>query len=101
MTAAAPGSIIKILPGTYPAVTVSISGDSGRWIKFEAQAGGIVTIGGGTNSFTINGSYLWFYGITIPQSTTHGFLINSANFIFIDHCTFADIASANNRQRNG
>lgn len=95
VSAAQPGDTIKIKPGAYPPLSISKSGNASAWIKLEGQAGGPVTVGGGINSITTDGNYLWFQGLTIPVSTTHGFLLGTANYVMIDNCLFPNISSAN------
>jgi hypothetical protein len=93
ISAASAGTTIKIMPGSYPALTITKAGTLGAWIKFEAQSTG-VTIGGGTDSITINNSsYLWFQGITLPASSQSGFWLNTCNHIMIDSCIFTNIGT--------
>lgn len=99
VTDAAAGDTIRIKASssTYPASTITKSGTSSAYIKFqgEPQAPG-VTWGGGTTSITITGDFLWFYNFTLPASSVHGFYINGANdHVLLDTLTFSSVATAN------
>lgn len=80
------GGTIKIMPGTYAAITVTKDGSANTWVKWEAQAGGAVVVGGGSTSITSTADYRWFQGITVAASTNHGFSFSSNTDTLIDGC---------------
>lgn len=92
VTAAVAGDTIN-LKGTFGATTITKSGNSGAWIKFQ-QWNASLTIGGSSDSMTIVGDYLWFYNFTVASSTNNGITVNgSCDFVTFDTLTFPDVAT--------
>lgn len=89
LAAVSPGDTVRLAAGDYPALTFSRSGNAGAWIKYEPATAGTVSIGSGSVGMAVTGSYLWFDGFTIDQTTTHGAQVSgSANFVMFSNCTW-------------
>jgi hypothetical protein len=62
---AAPGTVMRIAKGTYPATTLAKSGRPGEWIVYKPAGDGEVVIEGRTE---IRADYVWLHGLTLRDA---------------------------------
>jgi len=68
---AAPGTVMLLGKGTYPAVRLTKAGKPGAWIVYKAAGDGEVVIEGRTE---IRADYVWLHGLTLrdPKNAVQG-----------------------------
>ncbi len=68
---AAPGTVMLLGKGTYPAVRLTKSGKPGAWIVYKSAGDGEVVIEGRTE---IRADYVWLHGLTLrdPKNAVQG-----------------------------